>query len=301
VLDLSRAMAYKACAELPLGGGTAVNLGDPQLDKTDVLLRAYGRFVESWAVLTAPPAASVRIGRAWRSSRNESCYVTGRPTADGGAGDSSVLPAYGVACGMRAAAAFAWNEASRQGRRMRVLGVGKVGERPVEHLLGDGASVVVAHVDRAAAQQIQAYHPGADICDTEKLFASDLDVFVPCAMGGVLDDDTAYQLQAEVVCRAAHNQLAHAGVDELLWERGVRYAPDSVVNDGGLMQMSREVDGYDMDTAKSNTERIFGTLRMIFETAAAEVLPTTRAADAIAERRISVRAPSVADADRAES
>jgi valine dehydrogenase (NAD+) len=132
----------------------------------------------------------------------------------------------------------------------------------------------------------------------ETLLTSNLDVFAPCATGGVLDEETARVLQAEIVCGAANNQLASVGVDELLQERKVHYAPDYVVNAGGLIQVAGEVHGYDIDTAKSKTERIYTTVRMIFEMAAAEGVLTGQAADILAERRMSLGMASPEPADR---
>src|SRR5206468_7582402 len=201
VLNLSKAMAYKAaCAGLDLGGGKAVIIGDPATDKSEALLRAYGRAVESLGgrYYTACDVGTYVedmdvVGR-------ESSYVTGRSPAHGGAGDSSILTAYGVFQGMRAAAEIAWGASTLRGRRVGVAGVGKVGHHLVEHLLDDGASVVIADVNRDAVDRVRVMHPEVDVVDVDALVAQPLDVYAPCALGGALSDETVDVLQARVVC-----------------------------------------------------------------------------------------------------
>src|SRR4051794_2680733 len=191
VLNLSRAMAYKAaCAGLDLGGGKAVIIGDPHRDKNESLLRAYGRFVQSlngryftaWDVGTYVEDMDV-IARECR-------FVTGRSPAHGGAGDSSILTAYGVFEGMRAAAEHAWGEPTLRGRRVGVAGVGKVGHHLVEHLLDDGAAVVVSDVDAQAVARIREAHPHVEAVAPEQLPSTAMDVYSPCALGGALNDQT---------------------------------------------------------------------------------------------------------------
>jgi valine dehydrogenase (NAD+) len=287
VLNLSRAMAYKAaCAGLDLGGGKAVIIGDPATDKTEALLRAYGRAVQSLGgrYYTACDVGTYVedmdvVGR-------ESSFVTGRSPAHGGAGDSSILTAYGVFQGMRAAAEVAWGSPTLRGRRVGVAGVGKVGHHLVEHLLEDGASVVVADVNRDAVDRVRVVHPEVDVVDVDALVAQPMDVYAPCALGGALSDDTLGVLQARVVCGAANNQLAHPGIEKLLEERGVLYAPDYVVNSGGLIQVADEIEGYSEPRARAKATGIFETTRRIFELARDEGVPPAVAADRLAERRM---------------
>jgi valine dehydrogenase (NAD+) len=287
VLNLSRAMAYKAaCAGLDLGGGKAVIIGDPATDKTEALLRAYGRFVQSLGgrYFTACDVGTYVedmdvVGR-------ESSYVTGRSPAHGGAGDSSILTAYGVYQGMRAAAESAWGTASLRGRRVGVSGVGKVGHHLVEHLLADGASVVVADVSAAAVERVRSVHPEVDTVGADELVGVPMDVYAPCALGGALSDETVAVLQAKVVCGAANNQLAHPGIEKQLEERGVLYAPDYVVNSGGLIQVADEIEGYSEPRARAKAAEIFDTTLRIFRLAADEGVPPAVAADRLAERRM---------------
>jgi valine dehydrogenase (NAD+) len=287
VLNLSKAMAYKAaCAGLDLGGGKAVIIGDPATDKTEALLRAYGRAVES---LGGRYYTACDVGTYVEDMdviARESSYVTGRSPAHGGAGDSSILTAFGVFQGMRAAAQVVWGAPTLQGRRVAVAGVGKVGHHLVEHLLGDGASVVVADVDAAAVERVRATHPEVDAVDVDALVGQPMDVYAPCALGGALSDETVGVLQARVVCGAANNQLAHAGIEKQLEDRGILYAPDYVVNSGGLIQVGDEIEGYSEPRARAKAAGIFETTLRIFQLASAEGVPPAVAADRLAERRM---------------
>ncbi|MEV5749934.1 Glu/Leu/Phe/Val dehydrogenase dimerization domain-containing protein [Actinoallomurus sp. NPDC052308] len=289
VLNLSKGMAYKnALADLDLGGGKAVIIGDPAVDKSEALLRAYGRFVQS---LNGRYFTACDVGTFSEDMdviARECDYVTGRTVAHGGAGDSSILTAFGVFQGMRAAAERVWGSPTLRGRRVGVEGVGKVGHRLVEHLREDGADVVITDVDAAAVARVRARHPEVDVVDGHAaLIASDIDVYSPCALGAALDDETVAVLGAKVVCGGANNQLAHPGIEKQLDDRGVLYAPDYVVNSGGVIQVADEIEGFDFDRAKQKASGIFETTRRIFAIAADEGVPPAVAADRLAERRMS--------------
>ncbi len=288
VLRLSRTMAYKAAlAGLDLGGGKAVIIGDPRQDKSEALLRAYGRFVQSLGgrYLTACDVGT--FSEDMDIVSRESAFVTGRSLEHGGAGDSSVLTAYGVFQGMRAAAEATWGAPSLTGRRVGVAGVGKVGHHLVEHLVADGAEVVVTDVYEPAVRRVTAAHPTVEtVADTTELVASDLDVYAPCALGGAIDDDTVQVLKARIICGAANNQLAHPGIEEILQSREILYAPDYCVNAGGLVQVADELEGFSFERAKARAGRIYETTKAVFEVAAAETVPPAVAADRIAERRM---------------
>ncbi|WFE22584.1 Glu/Leu/Phe/Val dehydrogenase dimerization domain-containing protein [Solwaraspora sp. WMMD937] len=299
VLELSRGMAYKnAMAGLDLGGGKAVIWGDPEQLKTEPLLRAYGRFVESLGgryytacdVGTYVPDMDV-VARETR-------FATGRSRAQGGAGDSSELTAWGVFQGMRAAAEHRWGSTSLAGRRVGIAGLGKVGRYLTGHLLDDGAAVVATDVSERAVDWARSTYPQVDLVDdTDVLIRQEIDVYAPCALGGALDDDTVAALRAEIVAGAANNQLAHPGVEKLLAERGILYAPDYVVNAGGVIQVADEVTGaatpsadgrygFDFDRAKARATGIYQTTREILRSADREGVPPAVAADRLAERRM---------------
>ncbi|MGH3941033.1 MAG: Glu/Leu/Phe/Val family dehydrogenase [Pseudonocardiaceae bacterium] len=288
VLDLSRAMSYKnALAGLDLGGGKAVILGDPTRHKTEALLRAYGRFVQS---LGGRYVTACDVGTYVEDMdviARECEFVTGRSAANGGAGDSSILTALGVFQGMRAAAEHVWGEPLLSGRRVGVAGVGKVGRLLVDHLLTDGAEVIVTDVSEQAIEQIRTAHPQVAVApDTAALIREPIDVYAPCALGSVLGDATVTALTAKVVCGGANNQLEHPGVEKLLQDRGILYAPDYVVNSGGVIQVADEIGGFDFERARTRVARIFDTTRSIFESAAQDGVPPAVAADHLAERRM---------------
>ena len=292
VLDLSRGMSYKAAlAGLDLGGGKAVIIGDPATLKSEALLRAYGRFVQSLSgrYLTACDVGT--YSEDMDHVARECDYVTGRTVAHGGAGDSSVLTAYGVFRGMLAAAESAWGSPADggvlEGRTVGVAGVGKVGRHLVGHLVEAGARVLVTDVWQPAVDRVLDEHPTVQaVASTEALVASALDVYAPCALGHALTDEVVEVLSARVVCGAANNQLAHRGVEKSLADREIVYAPDYCVNAGGLIQVADELEGFSFERAQQRATGIFETTRKVFELAAADGVTTAAAADRLAERRM---------------
>jgi valine dehydrogenase (NAD+) len=289
VLNLSKGMAYKAAlAGLDLGGGKAVIIGDPETAKTEALLRAYGRFVQSLHGRYYTACDVGTYSEDMDQIARESSFVTGRTAAHGGAGDSSVLTAFGVFQGMRAAAEVTWGVPTLHGRTVGVAGVGKVGHHLVNHLVEDGATVVVTDVNDAAIARVREEHAGVRVvADADALVAEQLDVYAPCALGGALSDAVVETLSARIVCGAANNQLGHEGIEKSLQDRGILYAPDYVVNAGGLIQVADELEGFSFDRAKHRAEKIFHTTKRVFELAADEGVPPAVAADRLAERRMS--------------
>jgi valine dehydrogenase (NAD+) len=289
VLRLSEAMAYTTpLAGLDHGGGKAVIIGDPAQIKTEPLLRAYGRFIAS---LGGRYVTACDVGTRSEDMdiiARECRYVTGRTTANGGAGDSSVLTAIGVMHGMRAAAEHAWGGASLRGRTVGVEGVGKVGHRLVDHLIEGGAEVVICDVSPAAIGAVRDRHPEVRaVPDVTALVAEKLDILAPCALGATLTEQVVSTLTARIVCGAANNQLAHHGIEKLLADRGILYAPDYVVNSGGVIQVADELAGFNFDRACAATERIFATTAQVLAIADADGVPPSVAADRLAERRMS--------------
>ena len=288
-LNLSRGMSYKnALAGLDHGGGKAVIIGDPDRIKDEELLLAYGRAVAS---LGGRYITACDVGTYVADMdvvARECPWTTGRSPEHGGVGDSSVLTALGVYQGMRASAQHRWGEASLRGRTVGVAGVGKVGRHLVGHLLEDGARVVVTDVREESVRHIVAEHPEVTVAaDTDTLIRMpELDVYAPCALGGALNDRTVPALTAKVVCGAANNQLAHPGVEKDLADRGILYAPDYVVNAGGVILVAGEVHGLDFAACREKTEKIFDTTLSIFARAKEDGIPPAAAADRIAERRI---------------
>jgi valine dehydrogenase (NAD+) len=288
VLNLSRAMAYKnAMAGLAHGGGKAVIIGDPTTDKTPALLRAYGQFVQSLGgrYITA---CDVGTFVADMDVVAETCqYVTGRSEASGGAGDSSVLTAFGVYKAMLAAATFRWSDGGLAGRRIGVIGVGKVGRHLIDLVIEDGATVVATDVDPAAIDWVRRNHRDVEVLgDDEHVMGADVDIIAPCALGGAITDGNVDTIRAAIICGAANNQLAHDGLDNRLSERGVLYCPDFVVNSGGVIQVADELNGFDFERAKAKTAQIHDTTIEILELAAGKGITPTEAASHLAEQRM---------------
>jgi len=288
VLNLSQGMAYKnALAGLDLGGGKAVIIGDPATLKTEALLRAYGRFVQS---LNGRYFTACDVGTFSPDMdliARECDYVTGRTVQHGGAGDSSVLTAFGVYQGMRASAQHLWGDTSLAGKRVGVAGVGKVGRHLVGHLVDEGAHVVVTDPYAPAVAALSETYPSITVADdTDALIREPLDIYAPCALGGALDDDSVEVLTATIVCGAANNQLAHEGIEKRLEERGITYAPDYCVNAGGVIQVADELEGFDFDRAKLRATGIFDTTLGVLERAASDGVSPSIAADRLAEQRM---------------
>ena len=292
-LNLARGMSYKnAMAGLEHGGGKAVIIGDPEKiqdpQRTELLL-AYGRFVAS---LGGRYVTACDVGTYVADMdvvARECRWTTGRSPENGGAGDSSVLTAFGVYQGMRASAQHLWGEASLRGRKVGVAGVGKVGHHLVDHLVEDGAEIVVTDVREESVRRILDRHPGkvTAVADTDALIRVEgLDVYAPCALGGALNNETVPALTAKVVCGAANNQLEHPGVEKDLADRGILYAPDYVVNAGGVIQVADELHGFDFDRCKEKASKIFDTTLAIFARAKSDGIPPAAAADRIAEQRM---------------
>ncbi|MEU6858295.1 Glu/Leu/Phe/Val dehydrogenase dimerization domain-containing protein [Glycomyces sp. NPDC046736] len=289
VLHLSEGMSYKnAIAGLDHGGGKAVIWGDPGVDKSEALLRAYGRFVES---LGGRYVTACDVGTYVEDMDHiarETRHVSGRSPESGGAGDSSILTAFGVFQAMRAAAQHRWGAVDLTGRTVGVAGLGKVGRHLIPHLLEAGADVVACDVDPAALSWAAANHPQVRLVDgTDELIGAGIDVYAPCALGGVLNEASLKTLDAEIVCGAANNQLAEPGIADELERSGILYCPDYVVNSGGVIQVADEYDGaFDFKRAERRTAGIFATTARILERAKGEGVTPVAAADALAEERM---------------
>ncbi|MFI6943844.1 Leu/Phe/Val dehydrogenase [Streptomyces sp. NPDC050418] len=292
-LNLARGMSYKnAMAGLDHGGGKAVIIGDSskiQGAEREALLLAYGRFVAS---LGGRYVTACDVGTYVADMdvvARECRWTTGRSPENGGAGDSSVLTAFGVYQGMRASAQHLWGDPSLRGRKVGIAGVGKVGHHLVEHLVAEGAEIVITDVREESVRRILDKHPDSvsSVADTEALIRVEgLDIYAPCALGGALNDDTVPALTASVVCGAANNQLAHPGVEKDLADRGILYAPDYVVNAGGVIQVADELHGFDFDRCKAKASKIYDTTLAIFDRARTDGIPPAAAADRIAEQRM---------------
>lgn len=286
VLRLSKGMTYKAAAAgLDLGGGKAVIIGDPRRDKSEELLRAYGRFIDTLGgrYITAEDVGTAR--EDMDTVRRETRWVTGVSLVYGGSGDPSPVTAYGIFEGMRAVSMELWNTADLKGRRIALQGVGKVGHSLVALLVEAGASVVIADIDIDNLSRAVSKF-GVETTDLDTIHSLECDIFAPCALGGVLNDETIPQLKCAAVAGAANNQLLTPQNAKLMHDAGILWAPDFIINAGGLINVADELRGYDADRAMTQVRGIFHTLREVFQRAKLEKITTSTAAERLAESRI---------------
>lgn len=286
-LRLSRAMTYKnSLAGLDHGGGKGVIVGDPH-GKTVEQLHAFGAFVSTLRG-DYVTAGDVGMTVADMDTIGETCaWTTGRSPERGGVGDSGILTALGVWQGMKASAGAAFGTSDLAGLHVGVVGAGKVGGRLIGHLVDDGARVTFVDPLPTIREQICDTYPGVRAADSlDDLLAEDIDVLSPNALGGVLTADLAVGLRARLVCGGANNQLAAPEVGVLLADRGVTYAPDFMVNCGGVVQVAEELRGADLGRARAQVMRVFDTTTRVLDRAAHEGITPVAAAEAEAEARI---------------
>lgn len=267
-LRLSQGMTYKAAAaNLPLGGGKAVIIGDPSTQKSPELLRAYGRFVETLKgrYITAADVGTTSDDLDIIGHTTD--HVVGRTTAAGGSGDSGFSTAFGVFSSMRAGAEFLWGDNGLNGRTVGVEGAGKVGFHLVGLLLGEGASVVLTDPQPASIDRVLDTYRDATIAPS--VVDADVDVYAPCALGGTLSESSLGALQAKLVCGAANNQLAEQSIDSALTARRILWVPDFIANAGGLIQVAGERDGKGAGDVRPEIALIANTVTEVLDAARA--------------------------------
>ena len=285
-LRLSKAMTYKsAAADLSLGGGKAVIIADPQKDKSEAFLRAYGRYVDS---LGGRYITTTDVGSTTRDLEYiamETRYVTGLPVSAGGSGDTSNLTGLGVYLGMKACADAVWGSDSLSGRTVALQGFGKVASQTAEHLVKEGASLIATDISEPGMEK--ARKMGAVIVGPEEIYDAQCDIFSPCALGGVLNQNTIPRLNCRIVAGGANNQLLNSQDGEELHGRGIIYAPDYIINAGGIINVSCEIGrSYNPERARQMTERIYETVQRVLRISSEENIGTAVAADRLAESRI---------------
>lgn len=287
VLRLSKGMTYKAAlAGLNLGGGKAVIIGDPKRDKNELLFRSFGRFVEGLAgrYITAEDVGMEVRDMEW--IRMETKYVTGLPIAIGGGGDPSSVTALGVYMGMKAAAKKAFGSDSLAKRKISVQGAGNVSSHLVGYLKKEGATIYITDIDEVRMDKV-VRESGAIPVPVDEIYGLDVDIFSPCALGGIINNETIPKLKCAIIAGAANNQLEKESVHgPMLVERGILYAPDYVINAGGLINVSNELEGYNRDLAHEQATRIYDTVARILEYAETHQVPTYIASNYLAEQRI---------------
>jgi leucine dehydrogenase len=288
VLRLSRGMTYKAAAAgLDLGGGKAVIVGDSKKAKSEALFRAFGQFVETLGgrYITAEDVGTDMDDMELVYS--ETRWVTGISPAHGGGGDPSPVTAYGVLQGIKAAARWQLGDAALTGRSVAIQGLGSVGYHLAGYLKEEGAKVFGADLDAESIARAETEH-GIEIVPVDQILAAECDILAPCALGAALNERTIPQLRCKVVAGAANNQLADEERDgRALLERGILYAPDFVINAGGLINVYNELmTSYNRERALRMTRGIFLNLTKVFETSRNESISTSAAAERVAEERI---------------
>jgi leucine dehydrogenase len=287
VLRLSRGMTYKASiAGLNLGGGNAVIIGDSSTQKDELLFRTFGKFIDGLAgrYITAEDVGTTVKDMEY--VKMETNYVTGISKALGGSGDPAPVTAYGVYVGMKACAKAKWGTDSLEDKKIVVQGAGQVARYLCEHLYNDGAKLYVSDLVESKIELL-LQSVKAEIVEASEIFSTEADIFSPCALGAVLNDDTIPHMKYQIIAGSANNQL----MDEskhgaMLHDKGILYAPDYVINAGGLMNVANELEGYRQDRALKHADGIYEILSNVIRISNEQNIPTHLASNKIAEDRL---------------
>jgi leucine dehydrogenase len=287
VLRLSRGMTFKAAITgLSLGGGKAVIIGDSSTQKSEALMRKFGEYVNS---LGGKYITAEDVGMSASDMvhvKKETDFVTGIPVEMGGGGDPSPVTAFGVYMGMKAAAKYKWGSDDLNAKKILVQGVGHVGENLVKHLSDDGADVYINDINEVNLQRVSDLY-NAQIVEGNLIYDLDVDIYSPCALGATINDITIEMFKCEIIAGAANNQLQDEDKHAIrLQEKGILYAPDFLINAGGLINVYSEINGYDREKAISRTRKIYDTTLEIFSKSDEEEITTHQAALRLAMERI---------------
>jgi leucine dehydrogenase len=287
VLRLSRGMTFKAAITgLSLGGGKAVIIGDSSTQKSEALMRKFGEYVNS---LGGKYITAEDVGMSASDMvhvKKETDFVTGIPVEMGGGGDPSPVTAFGVYMGMKAAAKYKWGSDDLNAKKILVQGVGHVGENLVKHLSDDGADVYINDINEVNLQRVSDLY-NAQIVEGNLIYDLDVDIYSPCALGATINDITIEMFKCEIIAGAANNQLQDEDKHAIrLQEKGILYAPDFLINAGGLINVYSEINGYDREKAISQTRKIYDTTLEIFSKSDEEEITTHQAALRLAMERI---------------
>lgn len=285
-LRLARGMTYKnAAAGLNLGGGKTVIIGDPRKDKNEEMFRAFGRFIQG---LNGRYITAEDVGTTVEDMdliHEETNFVTGISPAFGSSGNPSPVTAYGVYVGMKAAAKEAFGSDSLEGKTVAVQGVGNVAFEMCRYLHEEGASLIVTDINKEAVNRaVEAF--GATAVDPGDIYGVEADIFSPCALGAIINDETIPQLKAKVIAGSANNQLKETRHGDQIHEMGFVYAPDYVINAGGVINVADELYGYNQERAMKRVEGIYQNVDKVIQISKRDGIPTYVAADRMAEERI---------------
>ncbi|CAM3673990.1 Leu/Phe/Val dehydrogenase [Mesobacillus zeae] len=294
VLRLSKGMTYKcAAADVDFGGGKAVIIGNPEKDKSPELFRAFGQIVES---INGRFYTGTDMGTSpedFIHALKETNCIVGVDEVYGGSGDSSVPTAQGVIYGLQATNNAIWGSDDLSGKSYAIQGLGKVGFKVAEVLLENGADLYVTDINERAIDQIvqkaSSMGAGIKVVKSEEIYSQPADIFIPCAMGGIINDDTIPQLKTKGVVGSANNQLKEERHGESLQQKGILYAPDYIVNAGGLIQVADELYSPNKERVLRKTKAIYTSLMNVYSQAEQERMPTVQAANLFCENRIEAR------------
>jgi len=291
-MRLAKGMTYKcAIADTDFGGGKTVIIGDPKKDKSEGLFRALGRFVQMLKGRYFTGTDLGTTGMDFVYASRESDYMVGLPEEYGGSGNSAEPTAYGVYMGMKAACKAIYNDDSLIGRKIAIQGIGKVGSILVDFLVNEGVKdITVTDISEENVTKLLQKYPFIKAVSAEDIYEVDCDIFSPCARGGIINDETIKKLKCKIIAGAANNQLLEGKHGDMLHEMGILYAPDYVINAGGLIQVADELEGKNKEKRKERvmkkTEAIYNILLKIFTISREENTPTYKVADRLAEDRI---------------
>jgi len=286
-LRLSRGMTYKcAVSNVMFGGGKTVIIGDPKKDKSDELFQSLGTYIEALKGRYYTGTDVGTVGMDFVSASKQTKYVVGLPEEYGGSGNSAIITAYGVWRGMKATAKEAFGTDSLNGLSIAVQGLGKVGQNLVRHLHDEGAKIVATDISEENVLKVKEEFPGVEIVTPEEIYGVNCDIYSPNALGAVINDDTISQFKCKAICGAANNVLKEGRHGDILHEKGILYAPDYVVNAGGLIQVADELHGYNKDRAFKNASLIYDILLNIYKISKDQNIPTYKAADVLVETKI---------------
>lgn len=288
-IRLSKGMTYKSgAAGVDFGGGKTVIWGDPAKDKSEALFRALGRFVDSFG---GRYSTGTDVGTTYDDfvlASKETKHVGALPEEYGGSGDSSVITAFGAWKGLKACAKAVYGTDSLNGLTVAVQGVGKVGGKLVGYLTEEGAKCIITDVVESNITKVKAQYPDVVVVKPEEIYAVECDIFSPNALGAIINDNTIDVLKCKIIGGAANNQLAEKRHGDILHERGIIYAPDYVINAGGLIQVADEAHptGYNKDRAFKHASKIYDQILKIAEISKERNIPTYKAADIMVDERI---------------
>ncbi len=287
VLRLSKGMTYKCgISGVDYGGGKTVIIGDPEQDKSEGLFRALGRYVETLKGRYYTGTDVGTVPEDFVNALRETNHVVGLPEEFGGAGNSAINTAFGAWMGIKACVKEKFGNDDLSGKRVAVQGLGKVGKVLVDFLVEEKAEVIVTDISKENIQEVISRYSEVEVVEPDDIYQVECDIFSPNALGAVINDNTVDKLKCSIIAGAANNQLKEEKHGRMLFDKDILYAPDYIVNGGGLIQVSDEIGGHDKDRIKKKTERIYDILLQVFKISREEHITPQEAADKLVEDRL---------------